>query len=262
VSTGDEERLTPLGAAVNRQDRPSWHHHHADHHVVAKAGAARRRRQGPKAARMRGRSEATSLARCRAQIEHRMRDGRRVRRSCAGHQVANAKGETIVPRRHATIGCAVRRGMGHVSDWNFPQKQHQIVRTKWTTISATHLPPMTVQLGYEPGLQRQRQRHRRRARLRVIDATVVPLALASEHAVCVLLEDTAGARTHSCGTTGHTSGLASGRTMRTRAAQFCCRDWARRPTRDTTNDGVNDPVRAWRGQLPGTTAGSFTPSLV
>ena len=33
-------------------------------------------------------------------------------------------------------------------------------------------------------------------------------------------------------------------------------------TRDTTNDGVNDPVRARWGQAPGTTAGSFTPSLV
>ena len=33
-------------------------------------------------------------------------------------------------------------------------------------------------------------------------------------------------------------------------------------TRDTTNDGVNDPVRARWGQVQGTEAGSFTPSLV
>ena len=33
-------------------------------------------------------------------------------------------------------------------------------------------------------------------------------------------------------------------------------------TRDTSNDGVNDPVRAPWGQAPGTAAGSFTPSLV
>ena len=33
-------------------------------------------------------------------------------------------------------------------------------------------------------------------------------------------------------------------------------------TRDTTNDGVNDPVRVPWGQVQGTTAGSFTPSLV
>jgi hypothetical protein len=33
-------------------------------------------------------------------------------------------------------------------------------------------------------------------------------------------------------------------------------------TRDTTNDGVNDPVRAPWGHGQGTTAGSFTPSLM
>jgi hypothetical protein len=33
-------------------------------------------------------------------------------------------------------------------------------------------------------------------------------------------------------------------------------------TRGTTNDGVNDPVRAAWGQAQGTAAGSFTPSLV
>ncbi len=37
---------------------------------------------------------------------------------------------------------------------------------------------------------------------------------------------------------------------------------AETPTRETTNDGVNDPIRAPWGQAPGTTAGSFTPSLV
>ena len=40
--------------------------------------SARRHRQGPKAARMRGRSEAQRLARCRAQMQHLRRDGRRV----------------------------------------------------------------------------------------------------------------------------------------------------------------------------------------
>jgi hypothetical protein len=33
-------------------------------------------------------------------------------------------------------------------------------------------------------------------------------------------------------------------------------------TRDTTNDGVNDPIRAPWGQAAATAAGSFTPSLV
>ena len=37
---------------------------------------------------------------------------------------------------------------------------------------------------------------------------------------------------------------------------------AQTATADTTNDGVNDPVRAVWGQAPGTAAGSFTPSLV
>jgi len=48
------------------------------HHVNACRSSARRHRQGPKAARMRGRSEAQRLARCRAQMQHRCRDGRRV----------------------------------------------------------------------------------------------------------------------------------------------------------------------------------------
>jgi hypothetical protein len=46
------------------------------HHVIARRSSARRHRQGPKAARVRGRSEAQRLARCRAQMQHRCRDGR------------------------------------------------------------------------------------------------------------------------------------------------------------------------------------------
>jgi hypothetical protein len=48
------------------------------HHATARRSSARRHRQGPKAARTRGRSEAQRLARCRAQMQHRRRDGRRV----------------------------------------------------------------------------------------------------------------------------------------------------------------------------------------
>jgi hypothetical protein len=33
-------------------------------------------------------------------------------------------------------------------------------------------------------------------------------------------------------------------------------------TRATASDGVNDPVRAPWGQVPGTAAGSFTPSFL
>ena len=102
MSTGDEERLTPLGVAVNGQDRseisPASHHHLAGHHVIARTGSARRHRQGPQAARMRGRREATSLARCRAQIEHRSRDGRRIHRGRARcHVRARRSGQRSRP---------------------------------------------------------------------------------------------------------------------------------------------------------------------
>lgn len=50
----------------------------AGHRATANRRAARRRRQGPKAARTaRGRSGAKRLARCRAQLDDRPRDGRR-----------------------------------------------------------------------------------------------------------------------------------------------------------------------------------------
>jgi hypothetical protein len=49
------------------------------HHVSAISRAARRRRQGPKAPRERGRSGAQSLARRRAQLQTRERDGRSAR---------------------------------------------------------------------------------------------------------------------------------------------------------------------------------------
>ena len=51
--------------------------------------------------------------------------------------------------------------------------------------------------------------------------------------------------------------------MCTRAARFSCTNRARgQLTRGTTNDGVNDPIRTPWGQVQGTKAGSFTPSLV
>ena len=67
----DRHRLPPFEFGVNDQNAP-WS-------VITlpaiaqlpRLRSARRHRQGPKAARERGRSEAQSLARCRAQIEHR-----------------------------------------------------------------------------------------------------------------------------------------------------------------------------------------------
>ena len=51
--------------------------------------------------------------------------------------------------------------------------------------------------------------------------------------------------------------------MDTQAALFSCTDRARRQRHGRrASDGVNDPVRAPWGQVPGTAAGSFTPSLV
>ena len=50
---------------------------------------------------MRGRREATSLARCRAQIEHRSRDGRRIRRCRARCHQRAPKRTTIAPAAHA-----------------------------------------------------------------------------------------------------------------------------------------------------------------
>jgi len=103
VSTDDEERLTPLGVAVNDQDlpeiSPASHHHLSDHHVIARTESARRHRQGPQAARTRGRREATSLARCRAQIEHRTPDGRRIRRCRARCLAADAEADNNRARR-------------------------------------------------------------------------------------------------------------------------------------------------------------------
>ena len=73
-------------------------------------------------------------------------------------------------------------------------------------------------------------------------------------------------------------GSCANRSWRNKAAHFCGRIWPRNvhtggailldelgpqaATLDTPDDGVNDPVRVPWGQVQGTTAGSFTPSLV
>ena len=96
----------------------------------------------------------------------------------------------------------------------------------------------------------------------IIDAMVVPLELATEPA-CVLWEK---------------RGSCANRSWRNTAAHFCGRIWPRNvhtggaillhelgsqtATRGTTNDGVNDPIKAPWGQAQGTATGSFTPSLV
>jgi hypothetical protein len=81
VSGNDRTHASaPKGPPMDRSMRRVFRTERAcdGHHVTARRLSARRHRQGPKAARMRGRSEAQSLARCRAQMQHRRRDGRRV----------------------------------------------------------------------------------------------------------------------------------------------------------------------------------------
>jgi hypothetical protein len=98
-------------------------HHTAGHHVMAKAGSARRHRQGPQAARMRGRSEAESLARCRAQIEHRLRDDRRVHpshvRAHQAHPKANNDHGSHTPHFAASSGAE----RVPFSDGDFPHER-------------------------------------------------------------------------------------------------------------------------------------------
>jgi len=96
----------------------------------------------------------------------------------------------------------------------------------------------------------------------IIDAMVVPFDLATERAY-VLREKAASARTDSCGTPRPSSAVAPNRAVHARAARVLLHErGSLTATRDKTNDGVNDPVRARWGQAQGTAAGSFTPSLV
>jgi hypothetical protein len=79
----------------------------------------------------------------------------------------------------------------------------------------------------------------------------------------VLLKNQAGARTDRGGKGRLNSPLASGHGRgHPGGAALLPELGMRTATRDTTNDGVNDPVRARWGQMLGTAAGSFTPSLV
>jgi hypothetical protein len=96
----------------------------------------------------------------------------------------------------------------------------------------------------------------------IIGAMVVQFNLAAELA-SVLPQNEVHARTDSCGRRRRILTVRSG----------CANGYAgdaillhilgtQTATRDTTNDGVNDPVPVPSGQVQGTTPGSFTPSLV
>ena len=77
---------------------------------------------------MRGRSEATSLLRCRAQIEHRTRDGRRIRRSRVRCHTANAEADNNRAPAHVATGCTIGRGRGPFSDPDLPQIETRLSR--------------------------------------------------------------------------------------------------------------------------------------
>ena len=91
---------------------------------------------------MRGRSEATSLARCRAQIQHRGRDGRRIRRWSRSLLCMRAlQAYNDLTRADASIWSRHRaRNECTFADQDFPHQRDQIVRTKWATISAISAP--------------------------------------------------------------------------------------------------------------------------
>ncbi len=79
----------------------------------------------------------------------------------------------------------------------------------------------------------------------------------------VLQKNSARARTDSCGIHRHTSAVGSGRADRGhRRRDSPAGTGTQTRTRATASDGVNDPVRAPWGQVPGTVAGSFTPSFL
>ena len=141
MSTDDEERLTPLGVAVNGQDQPeispASHHHLADHHVIARTGSARRHRQGPQAARSAGGAKRRALH----GDEHRSS----IERVMVGASVAvvlvvtprTPKRTTIAPGAHATTSRTIGRGTSALTDSDLRREQNQIVRIKWVTISVT-----------------------------------------------------------------------------------------------------------------------------
>ena len=92
----------------------------------------------------------------------------------------------------------------------------------------------------------------------IIGAMVVSFDRSPDHDP-VFQANCAHARTDSCGTHRHASGRVS---VRAGGAVLLHELGSQTATRDTTNDGVNDLVRVPWGQVPGTTPGSFTPSLV
>jgi hypothetical protein len=77
---------------------------------------------------VRGRSEATSLGRCRAQIQHRGRDGRRIRRGAARCSDGAQKRGTTVSTAVAGSVASLRAERVRLCDQDFPHERDRIVR--------------------------------------------------------------------------------------------------------------------------------------
>ena len=176
MSTDDVHRLPPLENVVNDQDqsccrsslpRPSRN--------GQDRRSARRHRQGPQAARTRGRSEATSLARCRAQIEHRLRDGRRTRRSHARSPPrAHQKRTTIAPRADAATGG--RFDAEPVpSVTSFPHERDQLSGRSGPRSAPPASPEITVDSGPSSAPSSTRHRHRQPWRERPLRTGAGPI---------------------------------------------------------------------------------------
>lgn len=96
----------------------------------------------------------------------------------------------------------------------------------------------------------------------IIIAMVVQFNLAAELA-SVLPQNEVHTRTDSCGRRRRILTVGSGRANVYAGDAILLHELGTQTaTRGTTNDGVNDPIRAAWGQAQGTAAGSFTPSLV
>ncbi len=96
----------------------------------------------------------------------------------------------------------------------------------------------------------------------IIRAMVARLDLSARPAR-VLLKNQVGPRTDRSARRRLTCALGSGQERRHAGGAVLLHELdIRTATRDTTNDGVNDPVPAPWGHVQGTTPGSFTPSLV
>ena len=140
------------------------------HHAIACRLSARRHRQGPKAARMRGRSEAQRLARCRAQMHHHRRDDRRSKGDCECDQRARS-----MPSSHAirSRGRISREELGreHASMWlacgasvsgkfrtrssgKMWTRSARLRCTNTRRVSAPHVPSRTRQRQWQPWRER------------------------------------------------------------------------------------------------------------